>query len=158
MSFPGVNPPPSHNTSTGSMSFLERYPSDWSQVPSGGGYSSPRQGYGVHPRPGHYGEGYPKMGYPPARNRVIPLPGMGYTPDQGWGTPNQGWGTLLGMLYPPSRDRRREYLLRGGRYASCNHWIRWKKSQQKTSTENSDKQLTCVRSMSCPYRCISNGT
>ena len=63
-------PSPSHNTSTGPMSFLwgtpvigprslpRGYPSDWSRVPSWG-VPSPRWGY---PRTGYP---QPGMGYPP---------------------------------------------------------------------------------------------
>ena len=49
-------PSPSHNTSTGPMSFL-RYPSDWSQVPPPEGYPSTR--LGGYPVPGRE---YPSPG------------------------------------------------------------------------------------------------
>ena len=45
---PGGTPSPSHNASTGPMSFLG-YPSDWSKVPSGGG-ATPVQ-LGGYPSP-----------------------------------------------------------------------------------------------------------
>ena len=47
----GVTPSPSHNTSTGPMSFLGGYPSDWSHVPA-------------REYPG-WGTPWPGMGYPP---------------------------------------------------------------------------------------------
>ena len=39
----GGTPSPSHNTSTGPMSFLGGYPSDWSQVPSQGQVGVPHK-------------------------------------------------------------------------------------------------------------------
>ena len=65
-----VSPSPSHNTSTGPMSFPGGYPTDWSsQVPSGGAYPSPRSllGYPV-----------PRDGVPPStRDGVSPAPRIG---------------------------------------------------------------------------------
>ena len=100
MSFLGGTPSPSHNTSTGPMSFLGGVnPSDWSQVPSRGvpqsqaGYPSPRGGT-------------PVLGYPQSQDRMgTPLPNqdrMGYPPPP-----------------PLPRDRLCLDLLRCGRYASC---------------------------------------
>ena len=62
----GVTPFPSHNTSTGPISFLG-YPSDWSQVPSQWGTTScPSQGVS-HPYlaggTAVLARGYPKIGY-----------------------------------------------------------------------------------------------
>ena len=49
-------------------------------------------------------------GYPPS-------PGMGYPPARsGWGVPLLCWDGL-----PLQQGQQREYLLRGGRYASCVH-------------------------------------
>ena len=116
---PGT-PSPSHNTSTGPMSFPGR-----GDTPVTGPRSLPR---GV-PRPGPDREGVPQSG---------PDGGVGGFPSQGvpWpgphgGYPSQGW------VPPPSRDgippiqrwgtpapligQQMEYLIRGGRYASCVH-------------------------------------
>ena len=70
----GVTPFPSHNTSTGPMSFLWGYPSDWSRVPSQGGtaVTGPRSPFlGV---PQNRGTPQLGMGYPLARTRVPPSP------------------------------------------------------------------------------------
>ena len=109
--FPGVSLStqgalsPSHNTSTGPMSFLAGTP-----VPAGGGggtqYRVPpsqvRMGRGTL----YWGPPHQGMGYPPTRDGVH---------SQGWDTPQPGMG------YPPGIGQQREYLLRGGRYASCVH-------------------------------------
>ena len=74
-------PSPSHNTSTGPMSFLGEYPSDWSQVKTG------REMMG-YPHPGQDGEGYPIIGYPIPSRDGYPLV------RSRWGVPlTQGWGT-----------------------------------------------------------------
>ena len=62
-------PSPFHNTSTTPMSFLGRYPSDWSQVPSWDGT--------------------------PVPYKDPPVPGGGYTSVPGGGTPVPGGGVCL---------------------------------------------------------------
>ena len=60
---PGGAPSPSHNTSTGPMSFWG-YPSEWSQVPSQGVPQPGTDGRGTTATSG-WGAGYPGMGsYP----------------------------------------------------------------------------------------------
>ena len=103
------------------------YPSDWSHVPSGGGP-------GGVPRPGPHGGGVPQLspdGGTLARDGVpshqghdgeIPRAGMGYSPRSGQGDtlarmgylPGQEWGT-------PGIGQQIQYLIQGGRYASCVH-------------------------------------
>ena len=133
----GGNPSPSHNTSTGTMSFLRGVPQWLSKVLS--------QGVPQWLVPGPFPEGTPaksRLGYPgqvqtggtPARSRQgVPWPEMGYPhpemvypssgPGQGpplqrWCYPTppiQRWSTLP----PPEIGQRMEYLICGGRYASC---------------------------------------
>ena len=112
---------------------------------SGWGVPHPRSVWGGYPIPGldrgysirGLAGGYPIPGtphtwdgVPPPRlgMRYPPGPGMGYPPDLGWGTPKPdlGWGTPPDLRgYPPTWDgvppQHSEYLLRGGRYASCVH-------------------------------------
>ena len=96
----GGTPSPSHNTSTGLMSFLGGTP-----VPDRG-YPSARLGgtpsWGI-PWPGQVSDRvYPKMGYPLARDGVPPArSGWGTTPParSGWGTPQPWMGYFPGIEY-----------------------------------------------------------
>ena len=78
----GVTPFPSHNTSTGPISFLRGYPSDWSQVTSQGGTpvtgpsfllgrGTPLVGGVPHSWPGQ-GGGDTLRWVPPSRDGVAP--------------------------------------------------------------------------------------
>ena len=103
MSFPGGTPSPSHNTSIDLMSFPRGFPSDWSRVLTQlkVGYPSPRQG--VTPEQGTSSQ--VRMGYPTSRLGIPSQNMMGYTPGQdgveypsarsGWGTPPTRTGYLL---------------------------------------------------------------
>ena len=93
--FHGGTTSPSHNSSTGPMSFsggthlqsiilplvpcpFSRYPSEWSHVPvPGGGYPVPGMG---HPVPGGVSTLVPDGGYP----IPWPWPGLGYLPGTGY--------------------------------------------------------------------------
>ena len=82
---PGGTQFPSHNTSTGPMSFLEwGYPSDWSQVPLGEGVSQ-TGGNLVQCR------------------ELVPQSKADSTPGQDWGSPTPS-RTGLGSPRPPPRD------------------------------------------------------
>ena len=118
---------PSHNASTGPMSFPEGTPvTGLRSLPGEGvlkfqvGYPSPRRWGG--------GQGTPwgtsslrqyRMGYSPPGHDGLPLP-----PHQDWmGTPPQvriRWDITL-QPPPQPQEQQGEYLLRGGRYASCVH-------------------------------------
>ena len=96
----GLTPSPSHNTSTGPMSFLgEGYPSDCSQFPSGGGGGGTQSQVGVPQF---------QVGIPRSQARGTP-------------PPSQDCGTPLSPPPPPETEQQREYLVRGGWYASCVH-------------------------------------
>ena len=114
----GGTPSPSHNTSTGPMSFLGRYPSDWSQilpggtqVPVGGEIPWPRQGY-FSPRWGGGGLSQSQAGGTPVQGRGgvtptewYPQPGQDGVPPPartGWGNPHPQPGQ---DRVPPSQDR-----------------------------------------------------
>ena len=88
----GGYPIPSHNTSTGPMSFLGGIPVTGSR-PLPRGYPSPRQGVphdGVPPN-------QVRVGHPPTRDGVPPQPGQdGVPPRAGWGTPPG----QVRMVYP----------------------------------------------------------
>ena len=133
----GSTTSPSHNTSTGPMSFLvgtpvtspsslpRGYPS---QVQMGGGYPSqiqtgepPILGWGT-PWPGQdggtqgWGTPCPEMGYPPPPSQVR----TGCTPGQSI-PPPQDDGVLPPPPPPTQLGQQKEYLLRGRQYASCVH-------------------------------------
>ena len=82
---------------------------------------------GVHPWPGQDG-GYPGMGYPLARDGVLPSQGLGTllarlglgVPWDGVPPASDGYPPWLGQDgVPPRIGQHREYLLQGGWYASC---------------------------------------
>ena len=113
----GCTSSPSHNTSTGPMSFRGGDVPQW--LVSGWGY--PGQVRMGVPWPGQDRK-YPnqvRMGYPLSRYGVPPSPTRDGVPH------SQGWGTLparMGLPPPPPRlGQQMEYLIRGGRYASCVH-------------------------------------
>ena len=88
---------PSHNTSTGPMSFLGRYPNDGSQVPSWG---VPQSQVGVPQDRVPPGQ---DSGSPPGQVRIgYPWPGLGYPPPARTGVPPPQPGQ---HGVPPSPDR-----------------------------------------------------
>ena len=107
--------------STGSDTPLAR--SGWGTLwPGLDGVPLPRPGQDGVP-PGQDWMGYPlgqvRMGYPlqPGLDGVSPpspRTGRGTPPGQDWGTHSWEWGT-------PGSEQQSEYLLHGGRYASCDH-------------------------------------
>ena len=88
---------PSHNASTGPMSFLGGYPSDWS-LPGGGVTPVPDPRQGGTPS---WGTPWPGMGYPPAHYGVPPWPGMGYPPARDGVPPSPSGQVRMGN--PPPR-------------------------------------------------------
>ena len=122
---------PIHNTSTGPISFLEGYPSDWSKVPSGGGGKYVPQSQ-VEEGCSHHTISYGNPPPPPAgkdfgphlartgQTNPPPLPPAGQ--DRRTPRPPAGPEVPLartGVPPPLETEHQREYFIRGGWYASC---------------------------------------
>ena len=100
-------PSSSHNTLASPMSFPGKYRSDWSQVPFRG-YPSPRHGVPQSQAECNHSQA-----------GGSPVQGGGVSPGQD--RTGQDWGTTPPNteVPPQNTEDQKEYLVCGGRYASC---------------------------------------